>query len=56
MRLTRMDQCSRRALKLPDRSLDTCMLLRFRNATLFEEHINWPNSLSIFELHPVSMM
>ena len=40
---TRMDQSSRRDVHLPDRSFDKCMLLRFRNATLFGEHTNWPN-------------
>ena len=40
MLLTRMDQCSHRALNLPDRSIDNSILLRFRNATLFEDHIN----------------
>ena len=56
MLLTCMDQCSHRPVNLPDRSFDNRILLRFRNATSFEDHINWPHCCSQFvELCVASM-
>ena len=40
---TCMAQCSRSALNLPDRSLYTCIVLRFHSVTIFED---WSNRFS----------